>query len=140
MERICYCPSEEHMEEAEKLAAPWGVHIQVGESDLTQSFEFDRDKPQILNLPTKQHFAISSGVLKPFETLVCNYVDEYSIVTNVRLAYDGTDGTTEITPILSGDPHFQSWRVRFTGVGEYKVRIFDDDGDIAFEHIYLRMW
>ena len=140
MERICYCPSEEHMEEAEKLAAPWGVHIHVGESDLTQSFEFDRDKPQILNLPTKQHFAISSGVLKPFETLVCNYVDEDSIVTNVRLAYDGTDGTTEITPILSGDPHFQSWRVRFTGVGEYKVRIFDDDGDIAFENIDVSPW
>ena len=140
MERLCYCPSEEHMEEAEKLAAPWGVHIQLGESELTKPFEFDRDKPQILNLPTKQHFAISSTVLKPFETLVCNYVDEFSTCTNVRLAYDGPDDSTEITPIMSGDPHFQSWRVRFSGVGKYKVRIFDEDGDIAFENIEVLPW
>ena len=49
MERICYCPSEDHLEEAEALAEPWGVHVQTGESQATEPLEFDREVVQILN-------------------------------------------------------------------------------------------
>ena len=140
MERICYCPSEEHMEEAEELATPWGVHIQLGESDRTEPFEFDRSKTQILNLPTEQHFAISAGRIKPYETIACNYVDEFSLVNNVNLVYENDDGFTEVAPMHFGDPHFIGWRFRFPSPGDYKVRIFDEDGDIAFEEVRVDPW
>jgi hypothetical protein len=140
MERICYCPSEDHLEEAEQLAAPWGVHVQMGESDLTKPFEFDREKAQMLVIPTEQHFKVSSAYLKPYETLACNYLDEFTTVENVRLAYDGPQGTTHMEAQLGGDPHYKGWRIRFPCSGRYHVRVFDDDGEIAVEEISVVAW
>ena len=125
MERICYCPSEDHLEEAEALAEPWGVHVQTGESQATEPLEFDREVVQILNIPVKQHFAISDVMLKPYQTLACNYVDEFTVVHGVRLACDGPSGTMQVGALNSGDPHFKGWRVRFTEPGDFKVRIYE---------------
>ena len=140
MERICYCPSEEHLEEAQALAEPWGVHIQTGESQATEPLEFDRELVQILNIPTEQHFAVSSGTLRPYETLACNYVDEFTVVTDVLLSYDGPTGTTQVAALNTGNPHGKGWRIRFPTSGNFKVRVHDKDGDIAVEIVTVVPW
>jgi len=140
MERICYCPSDDLVEEAMELALPWGIHVQTGESQATEALDFDRDKVQILNIPIEQHFKISDPVIRPYQTLACNYVDEFTLVGDVCLAYDGPQGTTEVGALMSGDPHYKGWRVRFPSPGEYEVRIYDKDGDIASEKITVNPW
>ena len=49
MSRLVYCPSENCLEEAEKLAKELKLPILVGDSSQTVNLNFDRTKVQIIN-------------------------------------------------------------------------------------------
>ncbi len=140
MERICYSPSENDLPEAEELANAWGCEVQTGDSQRTTALEFDRDKVQILQIPTEQYLNVSHGAIHVNQTIQIKYVDEFTRVDSIRLEYTLGGFTTEVSPLYVSPPHLRDYRIRFAAPGTCTIRLFDDDGTIATEQVKVLPW
>ena len=140
MERICYAPTEDDHPEATELAASWGCEIQTGESQRTTALEFDRDKVQILQIPTDQYCDVSHEVVHINQSVQIKYVDEFTRVDNIRLEYTLDGYTTEVAPLFVAPPHVRDFRIRFSTSGKCNIRIFDENGTVATEQLDVLPW
>jgi hypothetical protein len=140
MERICYSPTKDDLPEAEKLANAWGCEVQTGDSQRTTALEFDRDKVQILQIPTEQYLNVSHGEIHVNQTIQIKYVDEFTLVDSIRLEYTLRGITKEVSPLYVSPPHLRDYRIRFAAPGTCDIRLFDDDGTIATEQVKVLPW
>jgi|TARA_B110001454_G_scaffold205137_1_gene214485 hypothetical protein len=126
------------MERAEELAEPWGIPIQIGDSEQTDLLEFDRDMTQILQIPTKQYLYLERYSLRVNTTLMVTYKDEFRGAENIwvetllvsNLPHRG-EVRERIWPQPGANPYQKSFRFRPKYIGEYEVRVCDSDGPIA---------
>ena len=145
MDRICYCASEEELEEAEELSAPWGIPIQIGDSEKTKVLEFDRSQTQILQIPTRQYLHLSTSNLRVNGTVLVTYKDEFKgamncwaeihLITNVPHKGNIID---KIMPAPSANKYQRSFRIRPKYIGEYEIQIVDNKGVIATDNFLVR--
>lgn len=145
MERICYCASEENIEEAEELSAPWGIPIQIGDSDKTKVLEFDRSLTQILQIPTRQYLWLSTANLRVNGALLVTYKDEFKgtvgcwaethLITNIP--HKG-NVVNKIMPTPTANRYQKTFRIRPKYIGEYEVRIVDSGGIIATDNFLVK--
>ena len=145
MDRICYCASEEELEKAEEMAEPWGIPIQVGDSDKTKVLEFDRSVTQIIQIPTRQYLWLSSANLRVNNPLLVTYKDEFKGATDIwaethlltNIPPRG-DVVTQYLPSPTANKYSKSFRIRPEYIGEYELRIHDTDGVIANDRFVVR--
>ncbi len=145
MDRICYCPSEEEIKQAEELAEPWGIPIQIGDSEKTSVLEFDRSLTQILQVPTRQYLHLSSANLRVNTALLVNYKDEFNgtkgcwveihLMTNVPHKGNVFE-KIQATP--TANEYTRNFRIRPRYIGDYELRIVDKDGVIATDNFTVR--
>jgi hypothetical protein len=131
MERICYNPTKKTLPEAKKLAEPWGIRVQTGNSELTSNLDFDRTKVQILQVPVEQYFKMSDTEISVNNVIRAEYLDEFSDTSSVKLEYEGSGIRETVQALPSGNPHYKSFRFRIGYTGEYEIRITDKNGIIA---------
>lgn len=56
MHRVVFCPQEQPVEDAYDMAKEWGLSIQHGDSERTESMDFDRSQIQVLSIPIQRGF------------------------------------------------------------------------------------
>ena len=138
MERICYCASKEELQAAEELAEPWGIPIQIGDTEQTNLLAFDRATTQILQIPTKQYLHLERYNLRVNTTLIVTYKDEFQGAENTwaearlisNLPARG-EVTERIQAQPGANPYMKAFRFRPKYIGEYEIRVCDSDGTIA---------
>ena len=140
MERLCYSPTEDELPEAEVLAEPWGVAVQIGDSQRTSELDFDRDLVQILQIPTEQYLSVTERKVRVNQCVALKYVDEFSNVNGVRLEYTLAGITEEAIPLWRNVPHRREYRIRFDAPGKCEIRVFDEDGTIATDLVEVMPW
>lgn len=145
MDRICYCPSEEEIEKAEELAEPWGIPIQVGDSEKTSVLEFDRSLTQILQVPTRQYLHLSSANLRVNNALLVIYKDEFKGTGNCWAEIQLTSNVPhkgkiieKYQPTPTANAYTKNFRIRPRYIGDYELRIVDNDGLIATDNFTVR--
>jgi hypothetical protein len=130
MERIVFCPSDEHLAEAEEMGSLWRVPVQVGDSAHTEALKFDRSKVGILNIPTNQFFDMDRTLYQTGRPIVCSYVDEFATVGNVRGQLVGPE-EQDIPQSVYSTKYRASFKFWIDFPGNYTFKVVDDDGVIA---------
>ena len=133
------------MEKAEELAEPWGIPIQIGDSEKTSVLEFDRSLTQILQIPPRQYLHLSSANLRVNNALLVLYKDEFKgtegcwaeihLMTNVPHTGNVFE---KILPTPTANGYTKNFRIRPRYIGDYELRIVDRDGVIATDNFIVR--
>ena len=99
MSRLVYCPSEESLEEAEKLAKELKLPILVGGSSQTLDLNFDKTKVQIINTNILNVFeTLANAVVNKAHPVSCTFFEDFDI-NNLSCVYTHEDGT-----VVEGNP------------------------------------
>ena len=130
MERVVFCPSDEHLAEAEEMAVLWQVPVQNGDSARTSTLKFDRSMVGVLNIPTVQRFEMSRTVYELGRPLTCTHIDEFQTVVNVRGLLVGPE-ERDIEPSVYSTRYRATFKFWIDFPGDYTFKVVDDDGVIA---------
>ena len=130
MGRVVFCPSDEHLAEAEEMAVLWRVPVQHGDSALTSTLEFDRTAVGIVNIPTIQRFDMHRTLYQAGRPITCTYHDEFAATTHVRGLLVGPEGQ-DIAQSVYSTKYKASFKFWIDFPGDYTFRVVDDDGVIA---------
>ena len=121
MNKIVYCPSNNLLEEAEKLAKNLKLPILVGDSEHTNRLIFDRTKVQIIN--TKMHNVFESNeqsVINKAHSLNCVFFEDFSI-EDLRCSYTfGDDTTIDGIPVMV-EKRYVKYIARLPFLGNWHV-------------------
>jgi len=132
MERVIYCPSDEHRAEAEKLSSDWHLPMQIGDSEATRNLAFDRDVVQVVEIPTLQNLYVSHTIFRAGKNLRVEYLDEFDDVSGVLLKLTFSNGSTKVIKpetVYDGTNAVFGYRPQI--VGKLKGEIIDAEGVLA---------
>jgi len=131
MERVVFCPSDEHLAEAEEMGELWCVPVQVGDSARTSILKFDRSVVGILNIPTVQRFDMERTVYWVGRPISGTYRDEFKNVIGVRGLLVGPQGEQDVEQSVFSNRYRASFKFWIDFPGDYTFKVVDDDGVIA---------
>jgi len=131
MERVVFCPSDEHLAEAEEMGELWRVPVQVGDSARTSVLKFDRSVVGILNIPTVQRFDMERTTYWAGRPITSRYYDEFKNVTGVRGLLVGAHGERDIEKSVFSTRYTAQFKFWIDFPGDYTFKVVDDDGVIA---------
>lgn len=131
MERVVFCPSNEHLVEAEEMGRLWRVPVQVGDSARTSVLKFDRSIVGVLNIPTVQRFDMEQTVYWVGRPINSTYLDEFKNVIGVRGLLVGPQGEQDVEQSVFSGRYRASFKFWIDFPGSYTFKVVDDDGVIA---------
>lgn len=129
MERLIYCPSEEHLEEASAMAADCSLPICVGISEKINSLNFDKSIVQVLHIPEdKNMFLLSKEIRLGFHQIVLYVNDFCNTYKTCELRCNG-----EVVKPLYSEAHRVRWSFVTESLGENTVELFQDGSSLFME-------
>ena len=125
MHRVVYCPASKTTDDAIGLATQWGLPIQHGDSERTESMDFDRETMQILSIPIDKGFGfdeIEFAINRPVQIKYSNDwsdVSEYSFVLRPYGVKVGKPGWS--VPAMLMDLHRAVMNIAVSHPGKYEL-------------------
>lgn len=135
MSRLVYCPSENCLEEAEKLAKELKLPILIGDSSQTVNLNFDRTKVQIINTNLLIAFeTYTKAVVHKAHSVSCTFFEDFDI-KNLSCIYTSEDGTVvEGTPVLV-EKRYVKYIARLPLLGRWHVVLKNKQNVVGEEDI-----
>lgn len=137
MDRVVFCPTDEDLDKAEKIAREYMLPIVRKDSPVLGNLVFDDTKVQFLLVPKEQFLKFQSTRVNAGDPIVCIYVDEFSDTNDVFMDVKQQDAVIKTLSQFSpfSQPHVASFRFTLAIPGSYRCEVFDKDGLIGFEEI-----
>ncbi|MDA0898417.1 MAG: hypothetical protein O3A30_03975 [Bacteroidetes bacterium] len=137
MDRVVFCPTDQDLDEAEKIAREYMLPIVRKGSPVLGNLVFDDSKVQFLLIPKDQFIKFQNTTVNAGDPIVCMYVDEFSDTDGVFMDIKQQDTLIRTISQFSpfSQPHVAGFRFTITTPGSYQCEIFDKDGLIGFEEI-----
>ena len=97
MQRLIYCPGQEHVDEASLLSKKLSLPIVVGESESISSIDFDRNSVCVIQVPEKHNVVFKDVVECGFHQSI-KYTNDFVDFNN---GVTVKDGDMEFFPVLA---------------------------------------
>ena len=137
MDRVVFCPSENELEEATKIANEWSIPIQIGDSDRTKSLSFSRDKVSVVVIPINNYFLPFPAVIKPYQPISVEYFNDFvdcsKLVFLISTEYNIVIQTMPMK-VIAHDKHHVSLPLFLDSEGHYKISVEHGNEQIAGLH------
>lgn len=135
MSRIVYCPSNDFLGEAEKLAKDLKLPILVGDSPQTINLNFDKTKVQIINTNLHTVFeTINKAVLHRAHPVTCAFFEDFDI-ENLSCIYTFEDGTTVEGIPITVERRYVKYIARLPLLGGWNVVLKNKQSVLGEEYI-----
>lgn len=125
MIKTIYCPSVDHIDEAEKLSEAYKLPILIGDNAQTVELEFNRDLVSVISIPERNVFTLSSKRIRKNLIQIFELNNEFIDLknNNIELLVQTSDKELWLEPNLLHQHHVK-YSHRNTDIGEYKVKLF----------------
>lgn len=90
MQRIIFCPDEEHLDIARKLSKNNCLQIIIGDNSLTKEIDFDRKNISVLLIPERIDVSYIPNVKFGLHQII-TYINEYIEASSVSIDIHGLD-------------------------------------------------
>ena len=124
MERVIFCPSEEHIEEARRLAQLWMLPIRMGSPDET--IESSADTAVLMQIPEDVYVDYQSPIFEN-EMWRLVFVDDFDVCETVNAELFECDEDNNVTRLIGQmkptvvENHKIVFYHRFPRLGRYNL-------------------
>jgi hypothetical protein len=130
MDRIVYCPSEAQIDDAIKIAEEWALPIQIGDSQKTESLDFDRGKASVVMVPINNGFMMHIPEKVNFGySMAFDYLNDFADVSNYKLKVS-KNGQECTFSLLVRDKHSLIGSFIPGEPGDFLIEVFEN-GEIV---------
>jgi len=125
MYRFVFCPQERKVEDAYALAEEWKLPIQHGDSERSESHDFDRTNICVVSIPTDNGFNKEDVRVYVGEPVGITYADDwnesskYSFFIRPYGIKTGKDNWN--VPVMAMDSHHVQIAISLTFPGKYEL-------------------
>ena len=137
MDRVVFCPSEDMLEEATKIANEWSIPIQVGDSTRTEKLSFNRDKVSVVVIPINHYFLPFPATIKPYQPISAEYFNDFIDCSKLDFLISTEHNiVTQTIPmkVVAHDKHHVSLPLFLDSEGHYKISVKQGNEQVAGLH------
>lgn len=123
MRRYVYCPSDDHIPSAEKLAIKTGLPILIEDSEESSNIVFDRKIVSVIKIPEKKELTMLYKKVPVSFHQSIRYINEYKILkNNIKLLINN-----ELIKPIYEEMHTVRYNFLCKTTGEYLCSISVND-------------
>jgi hypothetical protein len=137
MDRVVFCPSEDLLEDAIKIANEWAIPIQIGDSERTKELSFDRNKVSVVLVPIDNCFSPFPAVIKPYQPAALEYYNDFVDCSKLQFLISTEHNIVIQTipmKVIVYDKHHVSLPLFLDSEGHYKITVKLDEEQLAALH------